>query len=99
MYKSLLSGSNTSHIKAHNIQAVLLNFLQNLTTSRVRLDEQTTLYEQGSELANRGWVVVDESTNGDTRHQSKPAFAQQLAAGQPVLEGSRERMDVRPSMA
>jgi len=65
MYKPLLSGSNTSRVKAHNVQAVLLNLLHNRVASRVQLAEQaalskTTITNLVAELMAQG-IVVEEA--------------------------------------
>ncbi|GAB4279837.1 MAG: ROK family transcriptional regulator [Candidatus Promineifilaceae bacterium] len=73
MYKPPLSGSNTSRVKAHNVQAILLNLLHNRVTSRVQLAEQTglsktTITNLVTELMEQGIVteeaVTDAPENG-----------------------------------
>lgn len=69
MYKPLLAGSNTSRVKAHNVQAVLLNLLHNRLASRVQLAEQTALSKTTitnliAELMEQGIVVEDEVDDG-----------------------------------
>jgi predicted NBD/HSP70 family sugar kinase/biotin operon repressor len=72
MYKSLFAGSNTSRVKAHNVQAVLLNLLHNRQTSRVQLAEQTSLSKTTitnliAELMDQG-VVAEEAVEDGTRN-------------------------------
>jgi predicted NBD/HSP70 family sugar kinase len=76
MYKPLLSGSNTSRVKAHNVQAILLNLLHNRVTSRVNLAEQTALSKTTitnlvAELMAQGIIaeeaVADAPENGRRR--------------------------------
>lgn len=76
MYKPLLSGSNTSRVKAHNVQAVLLNLLHNRVTSRVNLAEQTALSKTTitnlvAELMEQGVIaeeaITDAPENGRRR--------------------------------
>lgn len=69
MYKPLLAGSNTSRIKAHNVQAILLNLLHNERASRVQLAQRTSLSKTTitnlvNELIDQGILVEDDAGGG-----------------------------------
>ena len=72
-------GSNLNLVKVHNLQAILLNFLYNVTISRVELARQTslstpTITNLTAELLADGVIIEEESSQdvGKQRSVGRP---------------------------